>query len=357
MGDPTLDLSFEGSFPFHEINNDYIYGLRLAPRFRYEFNDKITTVVGPALQVGNESGLSDAKIRLLRLSPDPRLFKIEGTDSDLRIDIPELYAQFKPSSQWQIRLGRNYWDNTLQRRFRDWSYEGFTDGNLADPNIRLGWGGDVRFHQPMTEKFPVDLRLSLSGAFGGKKEGMGLLQGLLTFNMFNPDKMPGWVTVIGGSLGYVNYPEGSLPALLPGINATDAGGGLTPSAYLQQGFGDHFDIQAGYGQFVPVHAASGEGLTPLKDRKQFSLGADLHWRYWGLHANYARVWRDDLAGFEGTKVEDQFGASARVMIFGDKSRVLNFVLGTLATRSDAQFNIAGYGAFEIGIQRFAPGKF
>jgi hypothetical protein len=309
------------------------------------------------LQVGNEAGLSDAKIRFLRLSPDPRLFKINGTDSDLRIDIPELYTQFRPNSQWQIRLGRNYWDNTLHRRFRDWSYEGFTDGNLADPNIHLGVGGDVRFHQPMSKTFPVDLKFSMSGALGGKKEGLALLQGLATFNFFDTDKMPGWVTVLGGTLGYVYYPENSLPSLLPGIAATDAGGGITPSVYLQQGFGEHFDIQAGYGQFVPVQTASGEGLTPLKERKQFSLGADFKQRYWGLHANYARVWRDDLVGVEGTKVEDQFGASARVMIFGDKSRVLNFVLGGLATRSDSQFNIAGYGAFELSIQRFAPGKF
>lgn len=357
MGDPTLDINVEGSFPFHQINDQYDYGFRLSPRFRYEFNDKITTVVGPALQVGNEAGLSDAKIRFLRLSPDPRLFKIEGTDSDLRLDIPELYAQFKPSSQWQFRIGRNYWDNTLQRRFRDWSYEGFADGNLADPNIHLGFGGDIRFHQPMTEKFPLDLKLSLSGALGGKKEGLGLLQGILTFNMFNPDKMPGWVTVLGGSLGYVNYPEGSLPSLLPGIANTDAGGGLAPSVYLQQGFGEHFDIKAGYAEFVPIHEASGNNLTPLKNRKQVSVAADFSQRYWGIHANYARVWRDDLVGVEGTKVEDQFGLSGRVMIFGDKSRVLNFVLGTLATRSDDKFNIAGYGAFELGIQRFAPGKF
>jgi len=95
MGDPTLDLSAEGSFPFHDINGDYLYGFRLTPRFRYEFNDKVTTVVSPAMQAGNEDGLSDAKLRLFRLSPDPRLFKIP--DSDFRLDVPELYAQFQPN--------------------------------------------------------------------------------------------------------------------------------------------------------------------------------------------------------------------------------------------------------------------
>ena len=355
MGDPTLDLTFEGSFPFHDINEHYDYGLRLSPRFRYEFNDQVSTIVGASMQAGKEGALSDAQVRLFRLTPDPRLFKIP--DSDFRLDVPELYAQFRPNSKWQIRLGRNYWDNTLQRRFRDWSYEGFTDGNLADPNIHLGVGGDIRFRQPMTKSFPLDLNLSLSGALGGKKEGLALLQGIATFNMFNPEKMPGWVTAVGGSLGYVYYPEGSLPSLLPGILGTDAGGALTPSVYLQQGLGDYVDVRAGYGQFVPIQDPSGENVTSLKDRKQFSLAADFKQRYWGLHANYARVWRNDLAGFEGTKVEDQFGLSARAMVFGDRSRVLNFVLGGIATRSDDKFNIGAYGAFEISVQRFAPGKF
>ncbi|MFO1463366.1 MAG: hypothetical protein U1F66_06285 [bacterium] len=355
MGDPTLDFSAEGSFPFHTINDDYLYGVRFTPRFRYEFNPKVTTVVGAAVQAGTEEALTDSKVRMLRLTPDPRLFKIP--DSDFRLDVPELYAQFQPNSQWQFRLGRNYWDNTLQRRFRDWSYEGFTDGNLADPNIHLGFGGDIRFHQPMSKNFPLDLRLSASGALGGKKEGLALLQGLATFNFFDPNKMPGWVTVLGSSLGYVYYPTDSLPSLLPGIAATDAGGALTPSVYLQQGFGPYFDIQAGYGQFLPIQDSSEPGATPLKGRKQVSVSADFKQRYWGLHANYARVWRDDIAGFNGTKVEDLMGFSARWMVLGDKNRTLNFVLGTFASRSDDKFGVAGYGAFELGIQRFAPGKF
>ncbi|MCE9625381.1 MAG: hypothetical protein K8R69_08030 [Deltaproteobacteria bacterium] len=355
MGDLTLDLNVDGSFPFHDINDQYDYGLRIAPRLRYEFTPEVTTIVGPALQIGREDALSDAKVRLFRLTPDPRLFKIP--DSDVRLDIPELYAQFKPSSQWQFRIGRNYWDNTIHRRFRDWSYEGFTDGNLADASIHLGLGGDVRFHQPMTKSFPVDLKLSASAALGGKKEGLGLIQGLATFNMFDPNKMPGWVTVLGGTLGYVYYPQDSLPSLLPGIAATDAGGALSPSVYLQQGLGNYFDLSVGYGQFVPVQDSSANGATPLKGRKNFMTGLDFHQQYWGIHANYGRVWRDDLAGFDGTKVEDQFGLSARVMVLGQKSRALNFVVGGIATRSDDKFNIGAYGAFQLSIERLSPTKF
>src|SRR5215831_19857412 len=180
MGDLTLDIPAEGSFPFHNIDGHYLGAFRFSPRLRYEASPTVTLVAGPALQIGQEDGLSDAKVRLFRLQPDPRLLgHFKAGSEDFRLDVPEVYLQYQPSSQWQFRLGRYYWDNTIQRRFRDWSYEGFTDGNLADAGISVGpIGGDARFQKPWTKSFPVDLKFSASAALGGRKEGLGLIQGL-----------------------------------------------------------------------------------------------------------------------------------------------------------------------------------
>src|SRR5262249_33502519 len=159
------------------------------------------------------------------------------------------------------------------------------------------------------------------------------------------------------SLGFAYYPEGALPALLQGIPANAAGGALSPSVYLQQGIGESFDVQAGYAKFIPVLDPNSSSLTPLKSRQALNVSADFHRRHWGIRANYGRVWRDDLEGVTGTKVEDQFGLAGRWMVLGDKSRVLNLILGGLLTRSDDKIGGGAYAAFEISANKIAPSKF
>lgn len=360
MGDITLDFSAEGVFPFHLIDDSYAWGLRFTPRVNYQFTPQLSLHGSPTVQFGHEDALTDAKVPLFRLNPDRRLM-VHGTvnDNDVRFDVPELYLKYHPSRNWQFRLGRYYWDNTIQRIMRDWiNVEGFNNGNLADPQISVGpIGGDIRFRKPWTESFPVDLKFSASGGLGGRQEALGLIQGLATFSFFDKFDMPGWVTSVGASLGYVHYPEGSLPALLPGINPLDAGDALTPSVLLQQGLGEMFDLRVGYGRFVPI-VDPGENLAPLKMRQSVNASLDFHQRYWGIEANYGRVWRDDLANYQGTKIEDQFGLSGRWMVMGDKNRgILNFVVGGLLTHSDGNFGGAAYGAFELGFQGMDPTKF
>ena len=246
MSNLTLDLNAEGVFPFHNIEDgQYLYGWQATPRANYQATNELSLHVSPTFQMGREDALSDAKVRLFRLNPDRRLLLVHHAGaSDIRFDVPEIYLKIQPSPAWQIRLGRYYWDNTIQRIMRDWNnYEGFNDGNLADPQIAVGaFGGDVRVRKPWTEDFPIDLKASLSGGVGGRKEGLGLVQGLATFSLFDKYEMPGWVTSIGASLGYVYYPRESLPALLPGIDSNAAGGAVAPSILLQQGLGEMLSL-------------------------------------------------------------------------------------------------------------------
>ncbi|HKY63722.1 MAG TPA: hypothetical protein VJR29_09910 [bacterium] len=361
MGDITLDFSAEGIFPFHLIDDSYHWGLRFTPRVNWQFTPTLSLHTSPTVQFGHENALTDAKLPLFRLNPDRRLLVHDTVNgNDLRVDIPEVYLKIHPSPNWQLRLGRYYWDNTIQRIMRDWiNSEGFNNGNLADPQISVGpLGGDLRFRKPWTEKVPVDLKFSLAGGMGGRKEALGLLQGLATFSFLDKFDHPGWATSIGASLGYVHYPEGSLPALYPGVDPLAAGGALAPSVLLQQGLGEMFDLRVGYGYFAPVNSLDDPNLRPLKPRHALNTSLDYHNRYFGVEANYGRAWREDLFEYEGTKVEDQFGLSGRWMAMGDKNRgLVNFVLGGLLTRSDEKLGWAAYGAFEFGFQGLDPTKF
>lgn len=364
MGDITLDFSAEGVFPFHLTDDKYLWGLRFTPRTNIQFDPKLSLHLSPTVQFGSEDALTDAKLPLFRLNPDRRLLvhdtvTVDGNSRDMRVDIPEVYLKYHFSPNWQLRVGRYYWDNTIQRIMRDWiNVEGFNNGNLADPQISVGpIGGDLRFRKPWTENFPVDLKFSLGGGVGGRKEALGLAQGLATFSFFDKFDMPGWVTSVGASLGYVHYPQGSLPALLPGTDPLAAGDALAPSVLLQQGLGEMFDLRVGYGYFAPV-VDPDDGLRPLKPRHALNASLDFHQRYWGIEANYGRVWREDLVDYPGTKVEDQFGLSGRWMALGDKNRgIINLVVGGLFTRSDEKLGWAAYGAFEFGFQGLDPTKF
>jgi len=328
MGKLTLDVPVEGIVPLNPVEAmNFPWAFRLSPKGEILLNPHLKLVLGPALQMGGKDATTDSGLRFFRLLPDPRLQlgNFSTANSEFRLDVPEAYIAIAPNKNWQIRVGRNYWDNTLQRRFRDWSAEGFTDGNIADAGISLGFGGDVRFSKPWTKSFPVDLQLSASAAVGANREALGLVQGLATFSLF--PKSPDSVTVVGGSLSVANYPGGSLPKLLPGIPENMAGSALSASAYLQQGIGSKLDIQVGYGDFIPIREPNDANLTALKGRQGLSIAADLHGRLWGLHANYGRVWRDDLA-LSNTRVhEDILGLSGRWMVLGDQNRVLNLTLG------------------------------
>ncbi len=351
MGGLLLDFPIEGVFPFHPVEDDgYLYGFRLSPRVKYDANKKFRLVVSPAFQMGREDAITGAGLRYFRYQPDPRLTlgHFRPGSQEMRLDVPEAYLQFRPSSKWQVRLGRNYWDNTMQKRMRDWSFEGFTDGNIGDSPISLGAGGDLRYSKPYTRESPVDLKISLSGGIGARREAIGLIQGLATF--LPRKKSPNSPMVVGASLSYAHYPEGALAALLPGVPENAAGGGISGSLYLQQGIGQNLDLRVGYARFVPTTDPTGTGQVPLGGRSGLTVTADYHKRYWGLHLTYGKVWRDDLAGVEGTRTEDLFGVAGRWMALGDKNRNINLTLGTTFVRGQEDFRYAIFGGLEIALQ-------
>lgn len=350
MGSLTLDFPVEGVFPFHNIDDSYAWGLRVSPRLKWHASDKLTLVVGPAFQAGREDAYTGTGLRFFRYQPDPRL--VLGTfrpgEQEIRLDIPEAYLQFRLADRWQVRVGRYYWDNTVQKRMRDWSLDGFTDGNIGDSPISLGGGGDVRYFKPWTEKVPVDVKLSASAAVGSRGEALGLMQGLATF--LPVSKYPNSPTVIGASAAYAHYPEGSLPPLLPGIADNAAGDGVSMSAYLQQGLGPDLDVRAGYGAFLPTRGSNEAGTVPLGRRSGLTVSADYHKRYWGLHLNYGRIWRDDLAGSTGTVKEDIIGFSARWMLLGDENRSVNLMAGSTLAFGEDRLRYGVFGGLEINLQ-------
>jgi len=351
MGKLTLDVPVEGLIPFNPVEAlNFPWAFRLSPRGEFQLHPKIQLVLGPALQMGGKDAVTDTGTRFFRLLPDPRLLgSFTTANSDFRLDVPEAYFAFSPNKNWQIRLGRNYWDNTLQRRFRDWAMEGFTDGNIADPIISLGAGGDVRYSKPWTKELPVDLKLSGSAAVGGRGEALGLIQGLATFLLF--PNSPDSVTVLGGSAGVVHYPRGALPKILPLVPDNMAGDGLSVSGYLQQGIGPNFDFQVGYGDFIPLRAPSDPTLTPLKGRQGLSVAADFHKKYWGIHANYGHILREDLATGDGRGQEDIVGLSGRWMVFGDQNRVLNLTLGSTAAFGQEHTRWSIFGGIELSLRK------
>ena len=351
VGSLLLDFPIDGVFPFHSIDNDsYIYGARFSPRLKYDANPEFRLVVSPAFQMGSANGLTATGLRYFRDQPDTRLAlgHFNPGNQDIRLDIPEAYLQFRPSNNVQIRIGRNYWDNTLQRRMRDWSFEGFTDGNIGDAPISLGAGGDVRLTKKWQRAIPARVDLSASGAVGARKEALGLVQGIVTF--LPVESAPDSVTVIGGSLGYSHYPQGALAELLPGVSANAAGDGISGSLYLQQGFGRSFDLRVGYGAFIPTSMGSETNAVPLGERRGLTVTADYQQRYWGVHATYGKVWRNDLENRPGTQTEDLFGVSGRFMLLGEKNRNINLSLGTTFAKSADQFRFGVFAGLEIALQ-------
>lgn len=355
MGKLSLDIPFEGVFPFHNIEDDaYFWGLRFSPRAHYKLSTNWKLTAGPAFQFGREDAFTATKLRFFRVQPDPRLqlAHLNLGSTEFRFDVPEAFLQYRINPRWQLRFGRNYWDNTIQRRFRDWSNEGVADGNIGDAPISLGAGGDVRYFKPWTRDVPVDLKLSGSIAVGSKGEALGLVQGLASF--LPVSSSPDSVTVLGASLGYAHYPAGALPALLPGIPQNAEGDGVSVGGYLQQGLGANLDLQVGYSAFLPTVGPDDPARSPLKKRSGLNVSADYHRHYWGIHAQYGKVWRDDLAGATGTKTEDILGLAGRWMVMGDKNRNVNLTLGATTAFSEDQIRWGVFGGVEINVQGIHP---
>ncbi len=345
MGNLTLDLRLEGIFPFHKITSDqYSLASRFTPRLNWEILPQLSIVASPTLQTGTTGPLTNSGTRFFRLQPDPRLVLsryVKG-NAELRTDIQEAYVRWEPNQTLQLRVGRDFWDTTVQSRFRNWSYAGFTDANIADAWISLGVGGEIRFHKPYTAQFPFDLKLFGSGAYGGRGETLGLFQGIATFLASN--KYPDWVTVLGSSFGYAHYPQGSLSQLYPGVSSQAQGHGISPSVYLQQGIGKYIDLQVGYGSFISFDSL-------LNERRGLTVGADFHQNYWGLHANYGRIWRNDLEGITSTRVEDLLEVSGRWMVFGQKNRILNLTLGGILASGVPPIRFGIFTGLEVNVER------
>jgi hypothetical protein len=358
MGNLTLDLPIEGVLPFHRLEDPssnrspYAWATRVSPRLHWDIHPKLSVVLSPTLQASAISPLTGNQLRFFRLHPDPRLTlsRYVHDNSELRTDIQEAYLHFKPYDRLHFKLGRNYWDNTLQRRFRTWSYAGFTDGNIADNQISLGVGGEIRFFKSFTKKLPFKMVVAASGGYGGRGEAFGLVQGLATFLPIK--KFNNSVTVLGGSVGYANYPKKSYAALYAGASHQVHGSGISPGVYLQQGIGAYFDIQIGYGAFLPYIGISPTNPISLSGRQGVTISADFFQKYWGLHANYGRIWRRDLEGVSQTQIENLLEVSGRWMVFGNHNRILNLTLGGILSTGVAPIRYGIFSGIEINIQNF-----
>ncbi|HCU25785.1 MAG TPA: hypothetical protein DF383_12275 [Deltaproteobacteria bacterium] len=356
MGDSLLDIDLKLS-PFYTAEHGFSFSSRLALKWNPPLSERWKLVVGPELQEGREENLSATKVRLSSLQPDPRLpghLEAKG-GTDFRFG-GEAYFSYLPSKRWEMRLGISPWDDTIQVALGHWSYQGFNDGNLADPKITLGPGGELRFHQEGTKNFPADLKLFTRVAWGGHGEALAAVDGRLSFGLFDKFKRAGWESTLGAGLGLF-YPEGTLHSLLPGADPKTAGNALTPNIYLKQGITRDFEFQAGYGAFLPLSPSNDARLSDLRRRQAFNASADFRFnRDWAIHGQYGHVWRNDLDGVEGTQSEDHLGLSLRWMVTALESRAVNVSAGVTATHHNGQWEPGAYTALEISLKKFAHKK-